>query len=77
MLSITLWWFADGVAERVVPGQTRTSPPLARLITAVSEAAVMEEPVPVLFPAMASGPAERTEATTGGGAEVRLATVGA
>src|SRR5271157_5956533 len=76
MLSITLCRFSDGVTDTVVPGQTCTSPPLDRRRTAVSGPAVIAEPAPPSLPASASGPAARTAATTGGGAGVRLGTVG-
>src|ERR1019366_9756946 len=64
MLSITLCRLCDGVTDTVVPGQTCTSPPLDRLRMAVSGPAVIEEPDPASFSAIASGPARSEEHTS-------------
>src|SRR5277367_4009025 len=76
ILNIRLWRFSDGVNERVVPGQTSTSPPLERLTTAVSALAVIAEPTSPSFAASVNGPAARTDATTGWGEGMMLVTVG-
>ena len=68
--------FSEGVIESVVPGQTRNSPPLDKLRTAVSAPAENEVPTLSAFDARAIGPAARIAFTTGCGAEVRVATVG-
>src|ERR1700722_15898578 len=72
--NITLCWFCDGVTDKVVPGQTCTSPPLERRKMAVSGPAVTDDAALPLFPASARGPSARTTDIAGAGEEVRLGT---
>src|SRR5208283_3840815 len=60
--------FAEGIIETVVPGQTRNSPPLDKLSTAVSAPAANDEPTRPVSLASASGPAARTALITAFGA---------
>src|SRR5208282_5462252 len=76
MLSIRLCRFCDGVIDTVVPGQTRTSPPLDRLSTVVSAPAVIVDPKDPEFPEIEIGPAARTADTTGSDAGATPTTVG-
>src|ERR1700688_4553069 len=51
MPSIKSFAFFEGVNESVVPGQTRTSPPLAKRSTVVSLPAVRDDPAANCLPA--------------------------
>jgi hypothetical protein len=55
------------VTETVVPGHTRTSPPRASLSTAVSSAAVIDDPEATRLPASTSVPELPTATGTAAG----------
>src|SRR5271157_4625111 len=54
----------DGVTETVVPGQTRTSPPLDKCSTAVSLPAVRDDPAAKRLPANTTSPTPLVTGTT-------------
>src|SRR5260370_15988676 len=66
----------EGVNERVVPGQTRTSPPLARRNTAVSLPAVRDDPAANRLPASTTSPRPLVTGTTTGAAGANAITCG-
>src|SRR5271170_6151594 len=60
--------FFEGVTETVVPGQTRTSPPLDKCSIAVSLPAVRDEPAAKRLPANTTSPTPLVTGTTAGSA---------
>src|SRR5258708_37319201 len=58
--------FFEGVTETVVPGQTRTSPPLDNRNTAVSPPAVKDDPAANCLPAITTSPSPLVTGTTAG-----------
>src|SRR5271169_905914 len=69
MPSIKSFVFFAGVTETVVPGQTRTSPPLDNFNTAVSLPAVKVDPAANCLPASTTSPTPLLTGTTTGSAE--------
>src|SRR5580658_2059717 len=65
MPSIKSLAFCEGVTETVVPGQTRTSPPLDKSSTAVSLPAVRDDPAAKRFPAKTTSPTPPVTGTAG------------
>src|SRR5882672_3311183 len=66
MPSIKSLVFFEGVIEIVVPGQTRTSPPLDKRNTAVSLPAVKDDPAANCLPAIKTSPSPLVTGTTAG-----------
>src|ERR1019366_38706 len=68
MPSIKSFAVFEGVTETVVPGQTRTSPPLDNRNTAVSLPAVRDDPAANCLPANTTSPTPLVTGTTAGAA---------
>src|ERR1039458_2006560 len=68
MPSIKSFVVFEGVTETVVPGQTRTSPPLDKRKTAVSLPAVRDDPAANRLPANITSPTPLVTGTTAGAA---------
>src|SRR5579863_2706193 len=64
--SIRSFEFFEGVTERVVPGQTRTSPPRDNRSTAVSLPAVRDDPAAKRLPASTTSPTPLVTGTAAG-----------
>src|ERR1700678_2341354 len=66
MPSIKSFAVFEGVTETVVPGQTRTSPPLDKYNTAVSLPAVRDDPAANRLPDNTTSPTPLVTGTTAG-----------